>query len=376
MAEKNDKEEEKEVNWFVRWLIVLFSLFLLAGVTTSFLLKKPPYDISPGIITIIGVIAILVLSEAFDNLSLGKLISLKREVKKKGQENDGLRSENSELRNLVLQFSANMQQSQVNTTIHTTKEFWDNVNGVVKAEDSDVVDKEGEEGECACEGEVPEANGEDGDAVVDGLNAEVQAPGVDEEQVERPPQAENPHIEDRDEIPAQPMVQAKRRFSTIASKKPTRLYEYAENVGFDYLVRKYGYIEREMRFSSEATARIDPISEQVVTYDGYCKEGSKERFFEIKIGHQLSPIAWRTIYHMLAKIYFYGAAKDVDARLVLLVVQIPDKFIKRSVCRGPSLQRVIQVFQPAIANKLLRIETLELEEEEVQQFLAGGGQLS
>ena len=52
-------------------------------VILSFYLGNPRYQITAGIITILGFIVILVLSESFNNLSLGKVLSLSRKVEEK-----------------------------------------------------------------------------------------------------------------------------------------------------------------------------------------------------------------------------------------------------------------------------------------------------
>lgn len=75
--------DEKKASYFTRLLIVLFVLFLVCLVWISFFKSQPPFLINSGLITVLLLITVLILSESFDNLSLGKILSLSREVETK-----------------------------------------------------------------------------------------------------------------------------------------------------------------------------------------------------------------------------------------------------------------------------------------------------
>ena len=101
--------ENSEINYFVRTLIVIFVIFLLTLVTASFFNTEPTFSITSGMITILGLVTVLILSEAFDNLSLGKILSLSREVKKVSKEKELVERDNIQLRNSLVQVATNVQ---------------------------------------------------------------------------------------------------------------------------------------------------------------------------------------------------------------------------------------------------------------------------
>jgi len=107
---------ENKPNYFVRTLIGILILALITLVGLSFSLGEPKYDISTGIVTVILIIVILALSESFNQLSIGKVLNLTREVSKRKEENTIVKEENKELRQNLFKIVSNIQQSQVNNT--------------------------------------------------------------------------------------------------------------------------------------------------------------------------------------------------------------------------------------------------------------------
>lgn len=71
-------------------------------------MSQPPFDISSGIITVLLIMTILILSEGFDNLSIGKLLSINREVKKKEVEIANAKKENEQLRDNLIKVTTMM----------------------------------------------------------------------------------------------------------------------------------------------------------------------------------------------------------------------------------------------------------------------------
>jgi hypothetical protein len=125
----------EKANYFVRALIVVFVIALLAMVFLSFSFADPKFQITAGIITVIGFTVVLILSESFNNLSLGKILSLSKEVEKQGTEKSLVKSENKELRQELFKIVSNIQQSQVNNTYNAPSDEWLKLLGVVKAEE-------------------------------------------------------------------------------------------------------------------------------------------------------------------------------------------------------------------------------------------------
>lgn len=90
-------DSSKAANYFVRTLIGLLCLLLAAMVLFRYITVQPQGEISPGLLTLVGLLVVLVLAESFDNFSVGKLVSVSRDVRKKEVEIDKLEKQNASL---------------------------------------------------------------------------------------------------------------------------------------------------------------------------------------------------------------------------------------------------------------------------------------
>lgn len=111
------EEKPKKTNYFVRILIVIFSLGLAFMVGYNFICVEPVGVVKNGIYILLSMLLILVLAESFDNFSIGKLISIKREVKIKKDENKKLERKNSELISHLISITNNQNQKQQSTNV-------------------------------------------------------------------------------------------------------------------------------------------------------------------------------------------------------------------------------------------------------------------
>ncbi|ASA58005.1 hypothetical protein [Vibrio gazogenes] len=300
-------------NYYVRTLIVVLGLSILGMAYTSFFLAEPKHQITAGIITLISIVVILALSESFNKLSLGKILSLSREIEKKQEENSTVKNENKELRQELFKIVSNVQQSQVNNTFNTPPEAWLKLLGVVKAE----------------------ADGED-----------------DSEPEEEPTKSD-----------AQTSIVENR--SQEQARSRSRLRRYAVDAGLKKFVSKLPvsesqFVER-VEFSSAFHA-IDPIMDRRIVFDGYLKQGESEVFVEARHKDMNTSMFFDRLYIMLSKINLYREAKSTKAELLLLLVET--KWYE-SDDRLNMYDRFIEYFQPAIKNGLLRIEHIDVSEEEV-----------
>jgi len=87
-------------------------------ISFSFFFADPKGVIDKGMLTLLSMLLILVLSEAFDNFSLGKLISINRDVKKKDEQVKDLDKKNSELLKQILTISNTQTQAQTHTNVY------------------------------------------------------------------------------------------------------------------------------------------------------------------------------------------------------------------------------------------------------------------
>jgi hypothetical protein len=78
---------------------------------------SPRGEISGGIIVLLCLLLVLVLSESFDNFSVGKLISVSREAKKREKEVEKLEKQNQHLLSQIISISSSQSQTQTHMTI-------------------------------------------------------------------------------------------------------------------------------------------------------------------------------------------------------------------------------------------------------------------
>ena len=107
-----------KTNWFVRILIIVFCIGLFVMVFYNFLLVDPKGEINNGLLTLLFISLILVLAESFDNFSIGKLISISRDAKKKEKHIQGLEKKNSELINQIISIQNIQSQTQQHTNVY------------------------------------------------------------------------------------------------------------------------------------------------------------------------------------------------------------------------------------------------------------------
>lgn len=108
---------EKKPNYFVRTLIVLFCLGLAFMIGFNFLYVEPFGIIKNGIYFLLALLLVLVLAESFDNFSIGQILSIKREIKTKQEENRKLEQKNSELITHLISITNSQTQKQQSTNV-------------------------------------------------------------------------------------------------------------------------------------------------------------------------------------------------------------------------------------------------------------------
>jgi hypothetical protein len=299
-------------NYFVRTLISVLVVALAVLVGVSFSFGQPQYGITGGIITVILIIVVLALSESFNHLSIGKILSLTKEVAKKKEENAAVKEENKELRQNLFQIVSNIQQSQVNNTFNAPPEAWLKLLGVVPA-------TEPKEEALPEEAPVPDAS-----------------------------------------------TQGQSREDEFRQRR--RLRRSAEELGLRKFIAGLSLPESSIIYGAEFSTAfhgIDPIMERRVIFDCFLKGSDVERFVEVRHRDMTSPMVMDSLYIMLSKINLYRQAKNTNAELILVLVSTD--FDQES--RAGRYERLLESFQPAIANKLLRIEHVQVSQEEAQKAI-------
>jgi hypothetical protein len=309
-------------NYFVRTLISVLVAALAVLVGISFAFGQPKYGLTGGIITVILIIVVLVLSESFNQLSIGKILSLTKEVAKKKEENATVTEENKELRQNLFQIVSNIQQSQVNNTFNTPPEAWLRLLGV-----------------------VPATEPKD-----DATPEETPSPDTAPEETPSPDTATQGQSREDEFIP---------RY---------RLRRSAEAIGLKKFIAGLSLPESSIIYGAEFSTAfhgIDPIMERRVMFGCFLKGTDVERFVEARLRDMTGPMGMDSLYIMLSKINLYRQAKNTNAELILVLVSTD--FDQES--RAGRYERLLSSFQPAIANKLLRIEHVQVTQEEAQKAI-------
>jgi hypothetical protein len=289
----------------------------------SFFWAEPKYQITAGIITLISLVVVLILSESFNNLSIGKILTLSNEVKKKDTEKETVKTENKELRQELFKIVSNIQQSQVNNTYNAPSDEWLKALGVVK---SDAQDEDEDE---------------------------------DQEEIKRSVQ----HLAEREKN----RERSRGRMENIKKAEEVALSKYISQSS----IPATELIQR-VEFTNSFDG-IDPIMNRRIVFDGYIKSPSNERFIEVIPNTRASSIIYYDrLYVMLNKIHFYREAKGISADLVLILIDIEE--VDDENKRPDRSERVFDFFQPAIANKLLKVEHFKVSQKEISEFEDNGQQ--
>lgn len=257
------EEVTKKTNWFVRVLISAFCLLLVGMVLYRYLCVDPRGDISAGIVTLLCLLLVLVLSETFDSFSVGKLISISREVKKKEREVEKLEKQNGQLLSQLFTISSSQSQTQSHTNVYGD---YHAAPTVQKATEEEVLDKQSSESST-----VPSAT--------EPVRARTNWRKAEEIGLKK-------YLQQRSLHPSNVIADAK-------------------------LVNHFH--------------GIDPISNMQPVFDGYVKESDHETFVELRPSNVVSPMFRDRLYVMLSKINYYRTTKRVEAHLDLVLMKLPNE---------------------------------------------------
>lgn len=298
-------------SYFVRFLIFLLCSFLASMIAYSFFLIEPLGVIDLGIIILIGFIVILILSETFDNFSLGKLISISRVVKKQEKEIDKLERQNENLLAQIVTVSASQSQNQSHLNVY-------------------------------------------GDY-------HVAPPAVTQatpEEVEQKNEAEEATSPSRQQY--------------LPSNQPSRTtvnWRKAEEKALNRYVATKKIIRESVISEAKLTNHfdgVDPISTQPIIFDAFLNMNGAAVFVEFRPERSSSPMYRDRLYFMLSKINHYRQVKKTDAYLELVLMRLPDG----EPARYP-ISRLLESFAPAIASGLLRVMEIEFSKDEYSEIIEG-----
>lgn len=108
---------ERRGTWWVRGPVLALAALIVAMVSYRFWKVSPVAQIDAGLLALLAFAVVLILSEAFDTFSIGKLLSISREVQKKEREVEKLEEQKASLLSQLVTISANQWQRQSSTTV-------------------------------------------------------------------------------------------------------------------------------------------------------------------------------------------------------------------------------------------------------------------
>ena len=299
--------EGRAVNWWVRAQVGALTLLLVTMAAYRFWKTSSAGTLDAGLILLILLIVILMLSEAFDSFSLGKVLSFSREVEKKEKEVAKLEEQNVKLFSQLISLTAQQNQAQSNTNVY---------------------------GDYLAIPSVQKATPE-----------EVEGQKVAEEELALDDTAATPE-------PSPPRISF-RKMDKIGLQK----YLQLKGFSIDEVV-KDAKIVSDFR-------DLDSISNSSLLFDAYVRTPGREIFVELRPTSFGGPMTRDRVYVMLSKIDHYRRKKNSEAHLDLVIITTPSR-----PPRAVSEERILNEFQPALATGLLQIVRIELSAEEEAAAMA------
>lgn len=293
---------EKPKNNFVRTLIVLFAILIIVMIIFNYFYIEPKGNISSGLITLLLILIVVVLSESFDNFSIGKLLTITRVKNEKEKAVVKLEKEKAELLSQIISITSTQTQSQNHTNVYGDYHV-DRDARVEKATEEDI------------------KNNKDNND--DQQESETHGYRTDWRAVEKI--AFDKFLKERNIHKSNVIIDAK-------------------------LVTEFH--------------GIDPISNIQPLFDGYYKNSNNEMFIEFKLNRTMSLMIRERVYMMLSKLHYYKSVKEINTLLELVFINLPDTEPRKT--RVKSTDKFSQDFSPAIASGLLRINEIDITSEELE----------
>ncbi len=306
----------KKKSCFFKLVTSILFIMMVAFVLLDFFSSEPKFVVSSEIVYVFGLIILLLLSDSVESLSIGNIITMKKEVKQKREEVKKLTSENSELRTQIFSImTASISNQNRNQIILGIGEKW----------------LKGAEIEHANEEEITEENNATNDTIMDDKNVHI--------------------VEEKVRF---------NRFEFLRNIEQLTIEKFARNqsIASDSIQRDVKFAER---FSSE-----DPIMDQKIIFDGYIKRPLEELFVETMSNFRSGQICYR-LYYMISTIIQYARINNKAAKLIILIPSFSEKWSKKLLPYANfqrEIERIEMIFKPAIKNGFLEIRIIDFKDEE------------
>lgn len=267
---------EKKANWFTRILIILMGLLIASMIFYNFYFTEKG-KIGYGLILLICLLILLILSEAFDNLSFGKILSLSNNIIEKKEEIKELKTERQNLLNLIV---TNLNYQKQSQSVGISGSELKDILNVVKADPEKIAEETKER------------------------EAELDKGAQDRTHKKR--------IDYR-------------KLQNYAFKK----FEEKQNLS------KYILREQIQLASTDPICSISPV------FDGFIETETSDIFIEIRsFRSSTSSIVIReSLYQRLMNVFYYQQIKGRNACLHLVLVKLPNENDRLNLGMDDKLRR-------------------------------------
>ncbi len=295
---------EKKTNWFTRILIILLGLLLMTMIVFNFFCAENG-KIEYPLLLLISLLIIIFLSEEFDNLSFGKILTLKKNIQEKKEEITELKTEKQNLLNLLIS-NVNFQKQTQNNGI-SGSELRD-IFKVIKADPEKVKEETKEK----------------------------------EEEIEK-------------------VTKDKTTSKRLDFRK-------LEKFAFNSFITGEKLSKYAVKYQIQLASN-DPISSISPVFDGFVETENSDIFIEIKsYRSDISALMIRErLYQRLMNVFYFQQFKGSNAFLQLILIRLPQESDRPT--RVSTEERIRRDFAPAIDKGLLKIYHIELDEKQEDKLM-------
>lgn len=259
-------ENKKTISKGNIFFLVLVSIFIVLIILGEFLFSENKFYISGSIIVLSCLLVILVLSNSFDNFSIGKLFTLSKELTENKEKVKVLEKEKTEI--LLKLFNLTLQSQSANITVNA---------GNHEEKQNLFIDKLSED--------------------------------------EKKKKSEEEEFDSQKETIPHKRLNNDRFESLILNKY------FGTSKDDSSLLRDVKVVDQ---FKD-----LDSVSNKSIYFDAYLKENNSETFIDIQKGIPVSSFFHDRLYVQLNKILLYRKNKENNTQLLLLIAKEKDSLEKQ-----------------------------------------------
>lgn len=322
---KDNKKDGNNDTFFVRIVTSVLMIFIASLIIINFFFTEPRFVITKEILFCFLFLVLLCLYDKFDNFTIGKLFSMKKEVKKVNLENERLKDENFKLISNFINFSNNHNNQS-------------NVFNMMASDGQSVT--------------APSEVVSTLDSIDGGNNDKINDNDIDKEKNNKQDMKPGLNI--------------------------SKYFRLSEKVLIDQYVEKnniQGKLEYQLRvFNNES---FNDIIKKDIRFDAYINTENENIFIETSVVDAF--MFSDRLYSLLTFVKKYEEITKIKSKLVFLVPNYDREFIdfysktkQRSNINDRikrSLRCLKEKYSPAINNKLLEVEVIDINKQKLDQLL-------